>query len=423
MRKVNIGIVGLGTVGGGVYTQILKKSSLIRKRRGVSLNVKYVCDKSGKVLKDLNVPKDKIAKSYTDILSDSEVDIVVELVGGCGIAKKMVLDSLSAGKDVVTANKALLSECGDEIFGAAEKYGRKIMFEAAVGGGIPVIKSVREALVANNVRAIFSIINGTCNYILSKMARDNIPFDTALKIAQEKGYAEADPTLDIEGIDSAHKITLLAELAWGKRVRFGDISCEGISKIQQGDIAFASQLGYVIKLLALAKKSGSCIEIRVQPTLLKKSHILANVDDSYNAVYIMCDDVENLLFYGRGAGRMPTASAVVSDIVDLAVGNNCGFNLSDKYISIKNISSILSRYYLRFIVLDKPGVLAKIADILGKEGVSISDVMQQDIRIEKGVPLVLLTHHTAESRIVKAVEKIKKLPVMAGDTQVLRMEE
>jgi len=281
--------------------------------------------------------------------------------------------------------------------------------------------------VSNNIHTILSIINGTCNYILTMMTHENMDFQEALALAKKKGYAEANPSLDIDGTDSAHKITILAELAFQKKVNFKQVSCEGITKITHVDISFAKELDYVVKLLAIAKKSAQGIEVRVQPTLLRKDHILANVNDSYNAVYLMCDEVENMLFYGRGAGQGPTASAVVSDVIDLA-RNQLGACKQLivpplESVHVKSMSSIQSRYYLRFSVIDRPGVLAKISSILGKNNVSISDVVQKERKIGYAVPLVLLTHETHEHCIKQAVRSINKLPAIKGHSQVLRIEE
>jgi homoserine dehydrogenase len=375
----------------------------------------------------LDISADLFTSDYKAIIKNPSIHCVVELIGGTKIAKKIIIESLEAGKDVVTANKALLAEEGKALFAAVQRTGRNIYFEASVGGGIPIIKGLRESLVTNRVSTVLSIINGTCNYILSKMTHDGMGFKEALSIAQEKGYAEADPTLDIEGIDAAHKITLLAELAFGKKIDFHSVSCEGISRITSGDIAFADQLGYVVKLLAIAKKTKEGIEVRVQPTLLSKDHILANVNNSYNAVYLTCDEVGNMLFYGRGAGDRPTASAVVSDIVDLARMSLAGQHKLKMpklaSIKIKSMSSIQSRYFLRFSVIDKPGVLAKIASIFGHFNVSISDVIQQERKVGRVVPLVLLTHETYEKNIQHAVKKINTLSTIKSGTQVLRIEE
>jgi len=330
---------------------------------------------------------------------------------------------------VVTANKALLAEKGNEIFRAAEKYGREIYFEASVGGGIPVIKALREGLVANKIDSIHSIINGTSNYILTQMTQQKTDFAEALSQAQKKGYAEADPKFDIEGIDAAHKLAILTRFAFGGRVRFSDIYAEGISSIRSEDIAFAEEFGYRIKLLAIAKALPDGIEARVQPTLLPKSHILSNVNGSYNAILIRGDEVGDVLLYGRGAGSLPTASAVISDLMDVALRqtvrfeNDCLLRAIRKPLKIKNISSILSRYYLRFHVVDRPGVLAKIAQMVGGHSISISDVIQKERSVGSVVPLILLTHPAHEHDVRRAIHTIDTLKVVRGKSQVLRIEE
>jgi len=427
MKKFTIGMIGLGTVGSGVYKQLKRKISLLKQRSGIAIYVKSVCDTNKKVLNRLGVPQRNIVSSYRDIIKDPDINCVVELVGGTAVARRIIIEALKNGKDVVTANKALLAEQGKPIFDTARRYGRQLFFEASVGGGIPIIKGLQEALISNRISALFCIINGTCNYILTRMAHDHMSFTEALRIAQEKGYAEANASLDIDGIDAAHKITILAELAFGRKVNFKDVSCEGIAKIQLGDIVYADQLGYVVKLLAITKETGEGIEVRVQPTLLRKDHILANVNDAYNAVYLMCDEVENMLLYGRGAGAKPTASAVISDIIDVARGSigmrECLPMPHLKPVHIKSMSSILSRYYLRFSVIDKPSVLARIASIVGRYNVSISDVIQQERKIGRAVPLILLTHEVNEKSIQQAVRTIDKLSIVKGHSQILRIED
>ncbi|MBU1863323.1 MAG: homoserine dehydrogenase [Candidatus Omnitrophica bacterium] len=427
MEVYNIGIVGVGTVGSGVYKQLKRKASILKKKTGISIHIKAVCDKDTKAVRKAGVLKRECVPSYRDMIKDPEINCIVELIGGTSIAKNIILEAFKKGKDVVTANKALLAEEGSDVFKAARKLNRQIFFEASVGGGIPIIKGLTESLVSNRIIRILSIINGTCNYILTRMTHDGMSFEKALAIAKAKGYAEANPSLDIDGIDAAHKITILAELAFRKKINFKEVSCEGISGIKEWDISFADQLGYVVKLLAIAKEGSEGIEVRVQPTLLPKDHILANVNDSYNAVYLMCDEVENMLFYGRGAGAKPTASAVISDIIDLA-RNSLGFRQklylpSLKAAHTKSISSILSRHYLRFSVIDRPGVLAKISSILGRYSISISDVIQKERKIGQVVPLVLLTHETYEKHIQQAVRQIDKLSVIKRHSRVIRIEE
>jgi homoserine dehydrogenase len=427
MRTFNVAIVGLGTVGSGVYKILKQKAALVAERAGVRIKLVAACEKDAKKRNALHVPSSIAVNDCNRIINDPTIDCVVELIGGKGIAKKLILEAFKNGKDVVTANKALLAECGAEVFATAKKYERQIYFEASVGGGIPIIKCLRESLVSNQISSILSIINGTANYILTRMSIDKMDFKDALKLAQQKGYAEADPTFDVEGIDSAHKITILSEIAFGKSVPLKEVYCQGIAHIDQADIEYADEVGYVIKLLAIAKKTKNGIEVRVQPTLLPKAHALASVNGSFNAIYLNGDEIGDMLLYGRGAGSRPTASAVVSDIVDLAKVR-CANAPSLPYpafeqISAKKLIDISSRYYLRFSVIDKPGVLSQIANKLGKNRISISDVMQRERKAGKVVPLIVLTHATHEKDLRSAITEIDKLSCIRKKTQVLRIEE
>ena len=427
MKKFRVALVGLGTVGSGVYKILTHKAGLVKRRAGIAVELAAACDQDRRAFRRLTVPKKQTVLQYKKLLADSQIDCIVELIGGKGVARTLILDALKKGKDVVTANKALLAEHGDELFAAAKKYGRQIYFEASVGGGIPIIKTLRESLVGNRITSIFSIINGTANYILSKMTAEKMGFHDALRLAQEKGYAEADPTFDVEGTDSAHKIAIMAQLAFEKRFSLKDIPCNGISRIQPCDIAFADEVGYVIKLLAIAKQTKEGVEVRVQPTLLHKDHILANVHGSFNAVHVHGDETGDMLLYGRGAGSRPTASAVVSDIVDLAKETHSAvprlpYPLFEP-IAPKKLINIKSRYYLRFSAIDKPGVLATIATALGRESISISDVMQRERQAGKVVPVVVLTHEAHEKDLWHAIRRIDRFATIKEKTQVLRIEE
>ncbi len=428
MRTIRIGLLGLGQVGGGVYQLLTRKKTFFEREIGVSFEIARVAVHSRFKKRAFRVPASVLTTNAEEVVRDPSIDVVVELIGGTGDARKLVKEALTHGKHVVTANKALLAEYGDEIFELANRVSRWVLFEASVGGGIPVIKSLREGLVANKIDSIHSIINGTSNYILTRMTEAKTDFKEALAEAQKKGYAEADPTFDIEGIDAAHKLAILARFAFGGKVRFKDIHCEGISSIRSEDIEFAQEFGYRIKLLAIAKHAEGGIEARVQPTLLPKTHILANVNGSFNAVLMHGDEVGDVLMYGRGAGPAPTASAVLSDLTDIALrqsgrfDDNVAMRAIQKTLKIKNISSILSRYYLRFHVVDRPGVLSKISQLLGRHSISISDVIQRERSAGNVVPLILLTHDAHEKDVRSAIAQIDKTNSVRGRSQVIRIE-
>lgn len=427
MKRVRIGLIGLGNIGSGVYEILRGKQGILASRAGVKLELAYVCDQRTANKSKLGVSNRIFTRNANIVLNDPSVDIVVELIGGIKAARALILEAFRKKKHVVTANKALLAECGPEIFRAAAKAGREIYFEASVGGGIPIIKSLRESFVANQILSIHSIINGTCNYILARMSKDGLSFEEALKQAQAKGYAETDPTLDISGADAAHKITILAMLAFGGLVPFSAVSVEGITGITSDDISFAKEFGYAIKLLAIAKKTAGGIEARVQPTLLAKSHILANVEDSFNAILLNGDEVGDSLLYGRGAGRHPTASAVTSDLVDIArlivSGQRSAPLPVNRFLKVKNLSAIESRYYLRVTVLDQPGVLARISSVLASQRISISDMIQKERKAGKVVPLIFITHHAHEDRIRRALKQLNQLSVVKAKAQILRIED
>ena len=425
MKQLKIGLLGLGQVGSGVYSILKSKGASLARRNGTAIRIEKVAVRHLAKKRLVRPKHSELTTNARKLVQDPEIDVVVELIGGIHPAKEFILAALRSGKDVVTANKALLAEHGREIFREAKRLSRHLFFEASVGGGIPVIKTIREGLVANKIRSVQAIINGTTNYVLTKMSEERLEFKEALKLAQNKGYAEADPRLDIEGIDAAHKLTILASLVFGGWVNFKDIYVRGISSIRSEDISFAQEFGYTIKLLAVAKKAQNGLEAHVQPTLLPKSHVLSSVNGSYNAVFLQGDEAGDILLYGRGAGSRPTGSAVVSDLVDLARfqdGDN-SFTPELNELKVRNISSLLSRYYLRFHVIDRPGVLAKISEVLGKHKISISDVIQKERRIGSVVPLILLTHDTQEHLLRRAVHQIDRLAVLKGKTQVLRIEE
>lgn len=422
MKQFKVGIIGFGTVGTGTAKIILSQRELIKKRTGIELILKKVADKDIKRPREISLSEGVLIPDAWKIINDPEIDVVVELVGGIHPAKEFIIEALKKGKHVVTANKALLAEEGNEIFSIAKEKGLQVGFEASVGGGIPIIKVMREGLVANKMLAIYGIINGTTNFILTKMTNEGIDFQDALRQAQELGYAEADPTLDIEGIDSSHKITILASLAYGIPLSFKKTYCEGITKITAQDIAFAREFGYKIKLLAITKILNGEIELRVHPTMIPEDYLIAKVDGVFNAIYVEGDSVGATLYYGRGAGSMPTGSAVVADIVDIAKGtNSLPLDFSEKY-SIKPIEEIESMYYFRFTALDRPGVLSKISGVFGQHNISIASVIQKGRSKAGAVPLVILTHKAKEKDVLEALEKIDKLPVVAAKSVFIRVE-
>jgi len=430
MRTIRIGLLGLGQIGTGLYEILTAKKALFERQLGVSFEIARIAEKFPNRKRKIHPSKKIMTKDAFEVVRDPSVDVVVELIGGTTFAREIIKTALKEGKHVVTANKALLAEYGDEIFGLAHKMRRWLCFEASVGGGIPCIKALREGLVSNQVDSIYAIINGTTNYILTQMTQKGMSFAEALAGAQAQGFAEADPTLDVQGIDAAHKLAILVRFAFGGRVKFSDIYSEGITQISSDDIAFAKEFGYVIKLLAIAKKTKDGVEARVQPTLLPKTHILANVNQSFNAVMLRGDEVGDVMFYGRGAGAHPTASAIVADLVDIAkndiegpVDDESVIRALGSRIAVKSITSILSRYYLRFYVIDKPSVLAAITKILGSHKVSISDVIQRERSAGKVVPLILLTHEAPEKDVRAAIRVIDRLAFVKGKSQVIRMEE
>lgn len=433
MKKINVGIVGFGTVGTGTAKILIENSMLIEERVGTPIVVKRIADQNTEREREINVDPSILTKDANEILDDPEIDIVVELIGGYGYAREFILKAIDKGKHVVTANKALLAVHGDEIFRAAYRKGVDIGFEASVGGGIPIIRALKEGLVANRIESIYGIVNGTTNYILTKMTAEGKKFGDVLKKAQEKGYAEADPTFDVEGVDAAHKLAVLISLAYGVRIRFDDIYTEGISKITPLDIEFAREFGYRIKLLAITKDDKGKIEARVHPTMLKESAMLANVDGVFNAIYVTGDAVGSTMFYGRGAGMMPTGSAVVSDIADIArniikkshqrVPPLGCMEDSIKEAKVKNISETVNHYYIRFSAMDKPGVLSKISGILGENNISISSMIQKGRQVGGSVPIVMMTHEAKEKDVRKALDEIDRLPVVHEKTVFIRIEE
>jgi homoserine dehydrogenase len=434
MKPINVGLLGIGTVGGGTFTVLQRNAEEITRRAGRPIRITVVADHHLEQAKKVTGGVCRVTDDAFSVVSDPEVDIVVELIGGCGVAKELVLKAIANGKHVVTANKALLAMHGNEIFKAAQDKGVMVAFEAAVAGGIPIIKAVREGLSANRIQWIAGIINGTTNFILSEMRDKGLSFDTVLKEAQRLGYAESDPTFDIEGVDAAHKITILSSLAFGIPMQFDKAYIEGISKLNAIDIKYAEQLGYRIKLLGITKHTQEGIELRVHPTLIPTKRLIANVEGAMNAVLVQGDAVGATLYYGKGAGAEPTASAVIADLVDVTRMHTADpenrvphlafqpDQLSD--LPILAMDKVITSYYLRLRVQDKPGVLADITRILADEQISIDAVIQKEPgEGEDQTDLILLTHQTREKRINAAIAKMEGLPVVAGKVTRLRLEE
>jgi len=432
VKRIKIGLIGFGTIGTGVVKILQKNSAVIRQRLGASLELKRIADLDITTARDVTVRRELLTTDAAQVLDDPGIDIVIELMGGIEPARKFILRAIKNGKHVVTANKALLAEHGDEIFRAAAASGVDVAFEGSVGGGIPIIRALREGLSANNILGIFGILNGTSNYILSRMTEESEQFEDILKDAQNHGYAEADPTLDIEGIDTAHKLAILANLAYGKKINLKKIYTEGISKITPLDIEFARELGYKIKLLAICRGSGLEIDVRVHPTLIPDGHLLSRIDGTFNAIFLQGDAVGPCMLYGRGAGMMPTGSAVVSDVMELSRNLIKGITqrmlplekAALKEIKIKSMQDIQTRYYLRFSAIDKPGVLASIAGVLGRHQISIHSVVQRGRRTRGGaVPVFMLTHEARESDLQKALKEMHRLSILRAKTVFIRMEE
>jgi homoserine dehydrogenase len=434
MKTISLGLIGFGTIGSGVVKLLQDNGALIEKRLGARLVLKRIADLDIKTPRVVSVKKNVLTTNAQDILNDPDIGIVIELMGGYEPARSFILQAMRNGKHVVTANKALLATHGDEIFRAAERAGVNIGFEASVGGTIPVIKTLKESLVGNRIKSIFGILNGTSNYILSKMTDEGKPFDDVLKEAQALGFAEADPTFDIEGVDAAHKLAITLSLAYGKRVRFDDLHREGISRISQQDIEFAKELGYRIKLLAIAIRHEDFVEARLHPTMIPYDHLLASVGSNFNAFHITGDASDSVFLYGQGAGMMPTASAVMSDIVDISRDTLKGISgrvpsrsLRESIIEdirLMPFDEIETNYYFRFSALDQPGVLSKISGILGKNDISIATVIQKGRKQGGGaVPVVMTTHRARERDVRCALGEIDKLDIVQQNTMLIRIED
>ncbi len=430
--RIGVGIVGFGTVGTGVATILLRNAALIRRRVGVPIELVRIADLDIVRDRGLALSPGLLTKDLKAVLTDPDIDIVIELIGGYDTAKRVIMEAIAAGKHVVTANKALLALHGEEIFDAATHKGVDVGFEASVGGGIPVIRALTEGLAGNTIESIYGIINGTSNYILSKMTHEGQGFQEVLQDAQHAGYAEADPTFDVAGIDSAHKLAVLVNLAYGTPVNFKDIYTEGITSITPTDIAYAKQFGCTIKLLGIAKFVDGEIEARVHPTMLPSTSPIAQVEDVYNAIQVVGDAVGDVVLYGRGAGSLPTGSAVVSDVI--AIGRNvlkgtvgrvpvASFQQDQRRpIRLRPMEEISSLYYLRFTVVDRPGVLAQIAGELGRYGISISSMVQEGRCEGQTVPVVIKTHSAKERDVQTALREINRKPFVSEPTMLIRVE-
>jgi homoserine dehydrogenase len=432
MKEINIGILGCGIIGTGVAKILIEKKDLLSKRIGTTLNLKYVSDLDITSKRDVEFKKDVLISDSEKIINDPDISIIVELIGGETIAKDFIIQALKNKKHVVTANKALLSIHGNELVKIARENEVDLAFEASTAGCIPIIKTLKESHIGNDIRSISAILNGTCNYILTKITKQGISFDEALKNAQEKGFAEADPTLDIEGDDTAHKLAILNAIAHGIEFNLKDIHVEGIKRITPLDIQFAAEFGYTIKLLAISKFDHGKIEARVHPTMIPKSSPLSNVDGSMNAVVIDGDATEQTMLYGHGAGMMPTASAVINDIADISrtflAGSKrrtpiLGFPEKNiKKAEILPMQDLKTRYYLRCFAQDHPGVLSKISGILGEESISIESVHQKGENANGTVPIVMVTHSALEKNMLNAIKKLSLLDSIPEEPYLIRIE-
>ena len=425
MKEIKIGILGFGTVGAGVVEGILKNGELIAQRTGIFPKIGKIADLD--IITDRGVKVD-CALLTTDALSvidDPEIDVIVELIGGLKVSKDFVLRALKNGKPVVTANKALLAEAGRELFEASEKSGAGLYFEASVAGGIPVLRALRDGLVGNRIKSMYGILNGTCNYILTRMEREGLDFDAVLADAQKLGYAETPPDLDIDGIDTAHKAVVLASLAYGAPVPMDAFTVEGIRGLSHREIEYAGELGYRIKLLAVIREVNGEVEMRIEPSFIPKKHLLASVNDSFNAVFIEGDVVGSTLYYGRGAGRLPTASAVIGDIMEAAAGRGgcSSWLLKHKTLPVRGANDISIRCYLRMSLKDQPDVIAQVAHVLGKNRISIASIMQKEQNAGEQVPVVFLTHKAPEKNFAAAMEEIEQLDVVDGKPVRMAIED
>ena len=430
MQQVNLGIVGGGTVGGGVYAALQRNGALMASRLGIRLHIVRMAVRNPRKKRAVAIPRKLLTTDWLSVVNDPKVNVVVELMGGTDTARTVTLEALKQGKSVVTANKALLSAHGEELFAAAQRTRANLYYEASVAGGIPIIKVLREALIGNRITRLYGIVNGTCNYILTRMKLEGAEFANVLADAQRLGYAEVEPSLDVDGYDAMHKIGILASLAHGFWVNPKEIYVEGIRRITAQDIQFAGQLGYTIKLLGIVKKTdGTPIQVSVYPTLVPNTHVLASVNHVFNAVLVRGDVVGDTLYYGRGAGQDATASAVLSDLADAALDLKYGthsrippFVPHELQGAVMPMDQVVSRYYVRLSVVDRPGTLAKIAAILARAKIGISSVIQPEGHEGESVPLILMIHDASNAAMRKALLKIGQLPVVKESPIMIRVE-
>ena len=427
MRTVRVGLIGLGTVGSGVVEILRRHDQDFRNRAGVDIELVRFADRNTQRFADLGLPVEQCVTDAQAVIDDPSLDVVIELIGGTGIAREVVLAALGAGKSVVTANKALLASHGEEVMAAAEANGVDILFEASVGGGIPIIGPLKHSLTSNEIDTVMGIVNGTTNYMLTRMAEDGLSYDAARAEAQAKGFAEADPTADVDGLDAAAKIAILSSIAFNSRVVMSQVPAEGIRSLAPEDIAYAREMGYTIKLLAIARRTDAGIDVRVHPTMIDSAHPLASVNGVYNAIYVVGDAVGETMFFGEGAGSLPAASAVVGDLIEEArriqtgckplVGCTC-----TEHLPVRDISALETEYYIRLAVSDQPGVLAAVATVFGQHGVSIGSVIQK--RAEGGLAqIVYVTHRACEADVRSALAEIESLDVVTAVASVVRVEE
>lgn len=433
MKEIKIGLLGFGTIGAGVVKLLNNNSSLIEEKSGARISLKSIADLDITSDRGVSVEGIQLTRNADEILTDPEISVVIELIGGYEPARSFALKAIAHGKHLVTANKALLAVHGEEIYAAARANGVEVLFEAAVGGGIPVLSAIKGNMAANRFSTVLGIVNGTCNYILTRMTQEGADFADVLKSAQELGYAEADPTFDIEGVDTAHKLCLLLSLCFGTKVNLKDIYSEGITSISSEDVDFAKSFGYHIKLLAIGKMQDGQIEARVHPTMIPTDYPLADVHGVFNAIRLTGDFVGPVMFYGRGAGMDATASAVIGDVVDLCRNLSVGISrrcaplgyLDDKVagLAIKPIGDIVSKYYIRFQAIDRPGVLARIAGALGARGISIASMVQSARSKNDTVPIVIVTHDAREEDIRRALAEIDAFDVIREKSNFIRIED